>query len=114
VKLNDVGQVIATRVLNLRGSAQVTIRLGKPEKFPDSVDYYCPYEIRGVGNQRVRYAGGVDAVQALELALKSIGADLYTSKEWQAKELTWNGGDDLGFPVPDSLADLLPEKSQRK
>jgi hypothetical protein len=114
VKLNDLGQVIATRVLALGGGAQVTIRLGRPERFSDSEDYYCPYEIRGMDAQHARYAGGVDSVQALDLALKAIGAILYTSRECQAKQLTWNGSEDLGFPVPDSLRDLLPGTNQHK
>jgi hypothetical protein len=114
VKLNDVGPLVATRALDLRGETKVMVRLGRPERFSDSEDYYCPYEIRGIGAEHVRYAGGVDAVQALELALKAIGATLYTSSEWQTKELTWNGGEDLGFPVPDSLSDLLPGASKQK
>ena len=83
--------------------------IGKPEKFPDADDYYCPYQIVGVGNERVRYAGGIDAVQALELTLKMIGTDLYTSGEAQSGALSWMGGSkkgDLGFPVPDGLRDL--------
>ena len=90
----------------------VTVLVGKPEKFPDAEDYYCPYQILGLGNERVRRAGGVDAVQALELALKMIGTDLYTSKESQSGELSWSGGKkgDLGFPVPDVLRDLAPSQ----
>jgi hypothetical protein len=58
----------------------------------------------------VRYAAGIDTVQALELALKMIGVDLYTSKEAQVKELTRQGGDDLGFPVPNVLSVLPPAR----
>jgi hypothetical protein len=50
-------------------------------------------------------------VQALDLVLKMIGSDLYTSPEAQAKQITWVGGenpDDLGFPLPRSIADLAP------
>ena len=110
MKLNDVGTVIGTRQLSLSAGKEVTVLLGKPEKFPDSEDWYCPYQIVGLGNGRVRYAAGIDTVQALGLALKMIGADLDTSKEAQAKELTWQGGDDLGFPVPNVLSDLPPAR----
>jgi hypothetical protein len=88
MKLNDVGMVVASRELNLPAEKKVTVTIGKPEKLPDAEDYYCPYLIAGIGGERVRYAGGVDAVQALELAFKMIGTDLYTSQEAQAKELT--------------------------
>jgi hypothetical protein len=111
MKLTDVGNVIATRELSLPAGKLVTVLVGKPEKFPDTDDYYCPYQIRGFGSERVRYAGGSDAVQALELALKMIGTDLYTSKEAQAGELSWQGGKNLGFPVPDVLSDLPPSQS---
>lgn len=110
MKLTDVGVQIATRVLDL-GGRQITVVIGKPEKFPDAEDFYCPYQIVGLGSGRVRYAGGIDAVQAMQLALKMVGADLYTSPESQAKQLTWQGGEssgDLGFPVPDSVKDLAP------
>lgn len=110
MQLKDVGMQIATRVLDV-GGKRVTVVIGKPEKFPDAEDYYCPYQIVGLGNERVRYAGGVDAVQAMLLALKMIGTDLCTSPEAQAKQLTWQGGQspgDLGFPVPESVRDLAP------
>jgi hypothetical protein len=110
MKLRDVGVQIAARVLDLAGG-EVTVVLGKPEKFSGAEDHYCPYQIIGLGNERVRYAGGIDAVQALLLALKMIGADLYTSPEAQAKQLTWQGGGshgDLGFPVPETVRDLAP------
>lgn len=107
MQLKDVGIQIATRALEA-GGKKVTVVIGKPERFPDAEDYYCPYQIVGIGSERVRYAGGVDAVQALQLALKMIGADLYTSPEAETKQLSWTGGDlgDLGFPVPDALQDL--------
>jgi hypothetical protein len=90
---------------------KITVVIGKPEMFPDGVNFYCPYQVVGIGNERVRYAGGVDAVQALQLAMQMIGAELYTSPEAQSKQISWDGGGvagDLGFPVPDGLQDLLP------
>lgn len=102
MKLTSVGTVIAVRELDLLGGGKATVTIGKPEKFPDADDYYCPYQISGIKRSNVRYAGGVDAVQALELALKMIGADLYTSDEAKAGALSWKGSDkgDLGFPQP--------------
>jgi hypothetical protein len=110
MQLKDVGIQIATRELQVKGKKAMVV-IGKPEKFSEGDDYYCPYQIVGLGNELVRYAGGADAVQALELALKMIGSDLYTSPEAQAKQITWVGGEkpgDLGFPLPSSIADLAP------
>ncbi|MEJ0009448.1 MAG: hypothetical protein WDN72_02320 [Alphaproteobacteria bacterium] len=89
---------------------KVTITIAKPQKFPDSKDYYCCYNIAGIGNEKIKYAGGVDAIQALELALKQIGTDLYTSPHARAGDLHWFGSRNLGFPVPDTIKDLLPPK----
>jgi hypothetical protein len=111
MKLTDVGTVIATRELSLPAGKTMTVVVGKPEKFPETDDYYCPYQLLRFGSRRVRYAVGSDAVQALDLALKMIGADLYTSEEAQAGELSWLGGKNLGFPVPDTLKDLPPSQS---
>lgn len=103
LNLHDVGTVIATRELfNSDGEAVIVI-IGKPENFPDGDNCYCPYQITGIKRNKVRYAVGIDAVQALELALKMIGADLYTSDEAHAGNLSWEAGEkgDLGFPKPD-------------
>jgi hypothetical protein len=86
----------------------VTVLIGKPETFPDGNGCYCPYQILGIGDQRVRYAGGEDTVQALMLTLKKIGTDLYASPEAKAGLLTLYGSKDLDFPVPDSIRDLAP------
>jgi len=47
-------------------------------------------------------------VQALELALKMIGSEIYTSEYHKAKMLTWEKpGNGYGFPVPQNMRDLL-------
>lgn len=109
MKIDRIETIIAIREFILTTGKKVTVVIGKPEKFPDSDDYYCPYQITGIGNEKIRYAGGIDAVQALLLALNMIGADLYTSKEAKKGLLRWKGGDkgELGFPVPDILRDLI-------
>jgi len=66
----------------------------------------CPYQILGIGDERVRCAGGVDAVQALQLAMEMIGSELYFKLNRQHDgKLRWEAGKegDLGFPVPPNL-----------
>ena len=102
MRLLDVGMTIATREFQTE-SSKVTVLIGKPEKFPGEDDYYCPYQIVGLGSGRVRRAPGVDAIQALQGALQMIGADLYTSDEAQSGRLSWVGGSgptEIGFPIP--------------
>ena len=99
MELNDVGPVIATRELEISTSKRkVTVRLGTPTRFPDGNDYYCPYQVLGLGRDRVFYGAGVDSLQALILALHNIGAELYTSNEAKTGQLTWL--DDRNFGIP--------------
>jgi hypothetical protein len=76
----ELGQVIAERRLRVSGrpDLEVWVRLGTPRPFQDDStdDYYCPYQVSGVGDAKVRYASGVDALQALELALHILPTEL--------------------------------------
>jgi len=76
--------------------------MGKPQQFPDAQDYYCPYQIKGVGTEKIRWSGGIDAFQAIELALKMIGADLKSLVHRGGHKLSWVADKDggLGFPEP--------------
>jgi len=53
-------------------------------------------------------AGGIDSVQALELALRMIGAIIYASDHHASGNLMWEApGQGYGFPVPNNIRDLL-------
>jgi hypothetical protein len=102
--VRDIGEIIATRKLRLLGEKEreVTVLIGKPKQLPDSESYYCPLQIAGIGSEKILCAYGVDAVQAIQLAMEQIGIRLYASKEAKAGQLRWlsEEEDDLGFPVP--------------
>jgi hypothetical protein len=73
----------------------VRVRLGAPRKAAD-IDWLCPYQIAGLKKSRVEAAYGVDAFQALMMALEGIRVRLQ-----QADVIcTWVGGEkgDSGFP----------------
>lgn len=56
MKLPNVGDVIATRMLHLVGedaAEEIQVRIGKPCPFPDGKEVYCPYQIT------VRWKGAV-------------------------------------------------------
>jgi hypothetical protein len=113
LKLTTIGTVIATRTLDLPRGRRVIVKIGKPRKFRGDDSYFCPFEIHGLATSGIRYAGGVDPVQALELAMKIIGVTLYISNESKAGKLTWLGDRNLGFPVTDNCLDLVPQKGSR-
>jgi hypothetical protein len=109
MKLRSIGVVIANRTLELRENGEerdVIVEFGRPQPFPDGVDYYCPYRITGVGKAKISYAGGVDAVQALLLAMQKAGVDLLFLQRAHADQLTWNGERNLGLPLPETVADI--------
>jgi hypothetical protein len=73
--------------------------LGKSRKKVNSVDYYAPYVIKGIGSGKAFFAGGIDPYQAVQLAFRMINAELYYLKEGYNVELSWEGDDTggLGF-----------------
>jgi hypothetical protein len=107
MKLESVGEIIASRKLQLllegKDPVEVIVLMGKPERFPDHTDYYCPYQIKGFGRDKVMAIGGVDAFQAIQLALSTIGVELEVMSKDCSGRFLWDAGSqgDLGFPVPD-------------
>jgi hypothetical protein len=104
MKLASLGEIVAERHLSLKigddGFGEVVILMGKPQRFPDSGDYFCAYQIKGVGNEKIRWGGGVDAFQAIEISMKMIGVDLDALVHGEGHKLSWNAdkGGGLGFP----------------
>lgn len=102
--LKDIGEVIASREFDLadKHDARKTLRvlIGKPQPTLESGGYYCPFQISGVGSEEIKYAAGIDAVQALQLVMVMIGATLRFLNEDLGGNLTWEGSSEgeLGFP----------------
>ena len=99
----DLGTVIAKRQLHYsdpeKGNRTVQVLLGAPNESAGGGEWYCPWQIMGIGGEKVRAAYGVDAFQCLQLVMVMIGATLYSLSE-NGKPLAWmeNGSGDLGFP----------------
>jgi hypothetical protein len=66
----SLGRVIATRRFTVRGQARHTaeLRIGEPRTFDR--DAYCPVQLVGLGDEKVRPIFGVDTVQALQIAMR--------------------------------------------
>ncbi len=53
-------------------------------------------------------ASGIDGIQAIEIAMRLIGARLYTSAHHEAGTLIFEKpGAGYGFPVPQEMRDVL-------
>jgi hypothetical protein len=68
------GEVIARRRLNPVGAPgrSVVVSLGKPREARGADHWECPFRISGSGIRRREYGRGVDAFQALTMALEGI------------------------------------------
>jgi len=106
MKLESLGETIATRTLSLLCDdgppSEVLALLGKPTQTPGYDDFYCPYQIKGVGTEKVRYSCGIDTFQALQLAIRSLGVELEVLNKDLRGRLRWEGDEKgwLGFPDP--------------
>lgn len=101
--------IVANRTLKLRkdgADTDVAVRIFAPR--PDRDHWMCEYEIDWPEGTRKFAAHGLDSVQALELALKMIGSEIYTSEYHKSKMLSWEKpGQGYGFPVARNMRDLL-------
>src|SRR5580698_10621053 len=103
-KPDTIGEVIAERRLSVEGSlngiSAIRVLMGKPERTPNSTDCFCPFQVIGIGSDKVRCAYGIDEFQAIQLAMAGIGAYLDSLNEAEGKHLRWEGDElgDLGFP----------------
>ena|SRR5688572_26335585 len=68
------GEVIARRRLNPPDAPgrSVVVSLGKPREAEEADHWECPFRISGSGIRQVEYGRGVDAFQALTMALEGI------------------------------------------
>jgi len=94
--------VIALRrfaLLGPNGAQDVILSIGKPVRFPDAPhgDWYCPWTIDGPDRFHEHYAGGLDGLQALLMALSGIRAELQVVG--RSGKLTWLDDEDLGLEL---------------
>ncbi len=97
----NIGDVIVEREFELRQGGQsqrVRLLIGRPRRMAEpGSDWTCPFQIQGLGDEQIREACGVDAVQALMLCLQMASALLQHHRK-QGLALTWLGQKDLGLP----------------
>ena len=100
MEIHDIGQAIAVRKLEM-GTEDVIVVIGRPQPFDDEQDFYCPYSIEWGGQKKLSYAAGMDAVQALQLAMKKIGSDLAHLSKSRGTSIAWlsDTPNDTGFPL---------------
>ena len=88
------------------------IRFLQPQRNGDA--FRCDYQIDWPDRQRQFHGFGVDAVQALMLAMMMARVELLTSPEGKAGALLWFGRRELGLPSEETLAgnDQNPNRTE--
>jgi hypothetical protein len=87
---------------------EVVVSIGAPRRHPDG-DWECPFLIEGLGSPRLHKAGGVDALQALILALDG----LWKTLDRTGSRFQWlNDQTGSGIPrqVPTGFGRLFEER----
>ena len=101
---HELKNIIVERQFELRDAEgrlqEIHLRIGKPFEISESshsLMWRCPFQITGLGLERVKEAPGIDSVDSLLMALKIAEAWLITSVRDHAEKLTWLGEKDLGL-----------------
>lgn len=101
--------LVAERTLKIVGPSEpieVPIAVFLPREVGES--WVCRFTIGWPDGEIAMDAGGVDGIQALLLALKMIGAIVYSSDHYASGELIWlEQGKGYGFPITNGLRDML-------
>jgi hypothetical protein len=101
---NELGDTMMERdfqSLDSEGnSGTIKLRIGKPYFDPEastSLTWRCPYQIIGIGSEKIKAAPGFDAINALQVCLQMAEAYL---ESYRHMEITWQDEDDLGLHLP--------------
>lgn len=106
-------EVIAVRHFWWEGEPErLSVSIGKPAQLPDSKgEFYCPIQTSGFGNdERVEGIFGVDAFQAIELAMRYVGHRLSDIDAKNGGRLRWEFGDNERLPPEWALQNRSPQK----
>jgi hypothetical protein len=111
----EMGTIVAKRILKRPdgSESEVQVLIGQPvQRYGpnnDAQDWYCPVQIRGIGDDKVRAAFGEDSLQALYFALILAGQMIKASVPGRKGKLTWYGVPNFGFPAHAEVR--LPESA---
>jgi hypothetical protein len=94
VKKSGLGRAIASRLLSEKNAPdhKIIVTIGAPRRV-EADHWLCPYRIEGIVESDIQYTYGVDALQAVILA---IAGTRHTLKE-SGRDFIWFG-EDAGIP----------------
>lgn len=94
-------------------SRQLLVSIGKPNQLPDTKgEFYCPIQTSGFGDdERIEAIFGVDAFQALELAMRYVCFRLSAINRESGGRLRWEFGDNGRIPEEWEQKTIEPDSS---
>ena len=78
-------------------NGQVLAQFEQPYLAPGG-EYRCRWRIVSRAGERSREAAGIDGIQALMLAMRTVHSELLESEEYKSGNLTYLGQSDLDLP----------------
>jgi len=110
--IDELGDITLERTFESHDSSgklgTVTLRIGIPYLFTESKTerkWRCPYQIIGIGPEKIKIAPGMDAIDALQLCLLFAETFLKEYARLDHVNLTWLGEEWLGLS-PVEIPDL--------
>jgi len=85
--IKDVGDVIAIREMEFVSDdgrrEKAFLKVGKPFKYNNDLDWCCPYELSTESRKKVYGMIGIDSLQALELTIKTLRVEIEHWEKYQ-------------------------------
>ena len=78
--LKELGAVIASREMEFifedGRKEKAFLKVGMPFEYGEGLDWCCPYELGMESGKKLFGMFGIDALQALELTMKTLGVEI--------------------------------------
>ncbi|HMM78994.1 MAG TPA: hypothetical protein PKC65_03115 [Pyrinomonadaceae bacterium] len=99
----ELGETIAERTFRVHdengNETFAKVIFGMPRQMQDSDDVFVPYLIEALDRKKLWYMVGIDAFQAIQLALRVISSEIFAIENRYNVKFSWDGDDEggLGF-----------------
>lgn len=78
--IKELGTVIASREMEFifddGRKEKAFLKVGMPFEYGEGLDWCCPYELSTESGKKLFGMFGIDALQALELTMKTLGVEI--------------------------------------
>jgi len=79
-EIKEIGAVIASREMTFIFTdgrrEKASLKVGMPFEYGEGLDWCCPYELSTESSKKLFGQFGIDALQALEFTMKTLGVEI--------------------------------------